>query len=185
MVGRLVEKKGMIDGLRAFRRVNARFPNARLQIIGDGPLRGKLQREALRLGLMGSVQFAGRLPHDRVLGEMRRAHVMLTPSITTAQGDRESGVIVLKEAAATGLPAVATHHGGIPEIVEHERTGLLVPERSVDGLARALERLLADAELCRELGQAGRAKMFACYDNRKQVAQLERHLLDVAARACV
>jgi colanic acid/amylovoran biosynthesis glycosyltransferase len=71
------------------------------------------------------------LPHAQVLAAMRRAHVVLTPSLTALQGDRESGVIVLKEAAATGLPAVATRHGGIPEIVEHERTGFLVLEGSV------------------------------------------------------
>jgi colanic acid/amylovoran biosynthesis glycosyltransferase len=183
MVGRLVEKKGMLYGLRAFHRVRARFADARLQIVGDGPLRVALEREAQKLGIGDAVQFSGSLPHARVLAAMRRASVMLTPSITTARGDRESGVIVLKEAAATGLPAVATRHGGIPEIVEHERTGLLVPERSVDELAQALVRLLDDPQKCLELGRAGREKMFSQYDNRKQVARLEHHLLDVASRA--
>jgi colanic acid/amylovoran biosynthesis glycosyltransferase len=180
MVGRLVEKKGMIFGLRAFRRVRARFSAARLTIVGDGPLRGALTREAQRLGIGDAVRFCGSLPHQGVLEEMQKAHVMLTPSITTSHGDRESGVIALKEAAASGLPAVATRHGGIPEIIDHERTGLLVPERSVEDLARALERLLGDPSLARELGRVGREKMFTEYDNRKQVALLERRLLDVA-----
>jgi colanic acid/amylovoran biosynthesis glycosyltransferase len=182
MVGRLVEKKGMTYGLRAFQRVSARFPRARLQIVGDGPLRRSLEREARSLGIGAAVQFLGSLSHERVLETMRRAHVMLTPSVTTPRGDRESGVIVLKEAAASGLPAVATRHGGIPEILDHERTGLLVSERSVHELARALERLLGDRALCRELGRAGREKMFAEYDGKKQVARLEAHLLEVSSR---
>ena len=88
---------------------------------------------------------------------------------------------LLKEASASGLPAVATWHGGIPEIVEHERTGLLVPERSVEDLGQALERLLADPAGCIQLGRAGREKMLSGYDNRQRVAELEERLLAVSS----
>src|SRR5690606_32662362 len=85
--------------------------------------------------------------HADVGALMHRAHLVMTPSVTTASGDRESGVIVLKEAAATGLPTIGTRHGGIPEIIEHERTGLLVEERDEAQLADALARILSRPDL--------------------------------------
>jgi colanic acid/amylovoran biosynthesis glycosyltransferase len=179
MVGRLVEKKGMSHGLRAFREVRRRFEAAELRIIGAGPLRLSLEREASALGVADRTRFLGALSHADVLAEMRRAHVVLAPSISTRQGDRESGMIVLKEAAAVGLPAVATRHGGIPEIIEHERTGLLVPERAPAELAAALIRILADPRLAASFGAAARQKMCSEYDNRIQVERLEAALLSV------
>jgi len=177
MVGRCVEKKGMSYGLRAFRGLLERVPEARLRIVGDGPLRSRLSREASALGIAAATTFLGSLAHPCVLDEMRRAHVLLTPSITTARGDRESGVIVLKEAGALELPVVATRHGGIPEIVEHERTGLLVEERAVPELAEALTSLFQRPELAARLGAAAREKVLGTYDNRTRVPELERTLL--------
>jgi glycosyltransferase involved in cell wall biosynthesis len=177
MVGRLVEKKGMFDGIAAFARAKARFPGARLHIVGDGPLRSALESEARRAQLTASISFLGALSSAEVQRQMQAAHVILAPSFTTARGDRESGVIVLKEAAASGLPAIGTRHGGIPEIIDHESTGLLVPERSVDELSAALCRLLDDPQLRERMGRAARDKMVRCYDNRRQVAALEETLL--------
>ena len=179
MVGRLVEKKGVSYGLRAFARVRERVRSARLRIVGDGPLRRLLATEASSLGLSDCVEFLGPQPSEAVREQMRLAHVLFTPSVTTATGDRESGVIVIKEAASCALPAVASDHGGIPEIVDHERTGLLVPERSVEGLAHALERLLRDDTLRHRMGAEARRKMVDEYDNRVQVAALEQTLLDL------
>jgi colanic acid/amylovoran/stewartan biosynthesis glycosyltransferase WcaL/AmsK/CpsK len=179
MVGRCVEKKGMSYGLRAFCRLRERVPEARLRIIGDGPLRPRLLREASALGVAEATTFLGSLAHARVLDEMRRALVLITPSITTARGDRESGVIVLKEAGALGLPVVATRHGGIPEIVEHERTGLLVEERSVPELAEALVCLFQRPELAARLGGAARQKVLGAYDNRTRVPRFEQTLLSL------
>jgi glycosyltransferase involved in cell wall biosynthesis len=177
MVGRCVEKKGMSYGLRAFRGLLQRVPEARLRVVGDGPLRSRLCREASALGIAEATTFLGSLAHPRVLDEMRGAHVLLTPSVTTARGDRESGVIVLKEAGALGLPVVATRHGGIPEIVEHERTGLLVEERAVPELAEALTSLFQRPELAVRLGAAAREKVLGTFDNRTRVPELERTLL--------
>jgi len=179
MVGRCVEKKGMSYGLRAFCRLRQRIPEARLRVIGDGPLRSRLCREASALGIAEATTFLGSLAHSRVLEEMRGAHVLLTPSITTASGDRESGVIVLKEAGALGLPVVATRHGGIPEIVEHERTGLLVEERAVPELAEALTCLFQRPELAARLGAAARQKVLCTFDNRTRVPEFEQTLLRV------
>lgn len=179
MIGRLVEKKGMVYGIRAFARLRATLPDAKLDIIGTGPLREALAREVTDAGLDAHVRFLGALSHADVGALMHRAHLVMTPSVTTASGDRESGVIVLKEAAATGLPTIGTRHGGIPEIIEHERTRLLVEERDEAQLADALARILSRPDLQRAMGEAARAKMEREYDQRRQVAALEAALLEV------
>jgi colanic acid/amylovoran biosynthesis glycosyltransferase len=91
----------------------------------------------------------------------------------TADGNRESGLMVVKEASATGVVPIGTYHGGIPEIIEDGRTGFLVPERDVEALAERLGWLVADAELRRRMGEAARAKMEREYDNTQRVAVLE------------
>lgn len=179
MVGRLVEKKGMEFGLRAFERLHRTVPNAELRIVGAGPLGKRLAQEAASLKIQDAVRFLGPLPQEAVHREMRAAHVLMTPSVTTASGDRESGVIVLKEAAATGLPAIGTRHGGIPEIIEQDQTGLLVDERNVEQLARGLKWLLGQPVEREKMGLNARAKMLREYDNRLRVLELEQQLIEL------
>lgn len=181
MVGRLVEKKGMADGMEALRRVVHNHGNAHLVIVGDGPLREELRDYAIQLGLADRVQFLGSLSQDGVLREMQRAAILLTPSFTTPSGDRESGVIVVKEAGATGLPAVVTRHGGLPEIIDDGENGFVVTERDVASLAERLERLLTSAELRMEMGQRARRLVERRYDTVRQNELLEEHLLRAAS----
>ena len=103
----------------------------------------------------------------------------MAPSVISANGDRESGLIVLKEAAATGLPTIGTWHGGLPEIINHEETGFLVSERESKSIATHLDQLLSSHSLRVELGYKARAKMEREYDTIKQNAQLEEHFLSV------
>jgi glycosyltransferase involved in cell wall biosynthesis len=140
---------------------------------GDGPLAAGLRRLARELGIEGAVRFTGALDPDGVRGEMERAHVLVAPSVVARDGDRESGVIVLKEAAATGLPTVGTRHGGIPEIIDDGRTGFLVPEREVEPLARALRSLVRDGSLRSRMGAAARERMEREYDTVVQNRRLE------------
>lgn len=176
MVGRLVEKKGMHFGIQAFAEVVRRFPEARLSIVGEGPLRRPLERAVRELSLGASVRFLGSLASAGVRDLLDRSHVILTPSVTTSALDRESGVLVLKEAGAAGLPAVATRHGGIPEIVEHERTGLLAPERDVRELAASLCLLAEDPARREAMGRAARARIVAHFDTVRQNQVLEERL---------
>lgn len=180
MVGRLVEKKGMEFGLAAFARVHRRHREATLTIVGDGPRAERLRRLAMALGVGDAVRFAGVLAPADVERAMRSADVLMAPSVTAADGDVESGVLVLKEAAACGLPGVGTRHGGIPEIIEDGRTGCLVPERDVDALASALLDLADHPSRRASMGEAARAKIAREYDTRVQNERLESLLLDVA-----
>ena len=166
-VGRLVEKKGTCVLLDAM----ARLPDARLAIVGDGPLRGALARQAAALG--DRIRFLGALPPVEVAAWMRRAWLLAAPSVTAADGDSEGLPTVIVEAAAASLPAVGTYHSGIPEAVADGETGFLVPERDAAALAGRLTALLGSAELRDRMGKAARALAQRRFDLRRQTALLE------------
>jgi colanic acid/amylovoran biosynthesis glycosyltransferase len=149
-VARLVEKKGtkvLIDAM-------AGLAGAKLAIIGDGPLRAALERQARELG--DRVRFLGALPADEVASWMRRASVLAAPSVTAADGDAEGLPNVVAEAAASGLPVVGTRHSGIPEAIEDRLSGFLVPENDAGALAERLGDVLGSESLRSEMGIAAR-----------------------------
>jgi colanic acid/amylovoran biosynthesis glycosyltransferase len=173
MVGRFVEKKGHADGLRAFARVLARIPEARLSLIGDGPLRPDYETLVRELGMAHAVRFLGVMPSEQVVEALRQTSVLLCPSCTAPSGDVESGVIVVKEAGGCAIPVIGTRHGGIPEIIDHQETGFLVDEHDVSAMARHLEQLLANEALAKTIGRAARQKTERCFDVTQQIAALE------------
>ncbi len=172
-VGRLVEKKGTRLLIRAFARVAASFPDARLIIAGDGPLRAGLEQEAAALGLDGRVRFLSHTPPDEVAELMRQAWLLAVPSITARNGDAEGLPTVVVEAAASGLPVVGSIHAGIPEAIDDGVTGLLVPEGALEPLADALLRLLADPGMRQAFGVAARRLAEERFDARRQAERLE------------
>lgn len=173
-VARLVEKKGTRYLLDAFAAVRRDVPDARLVIVGDGPLRAALEAQSRALGVGGDVTFLGTQPHGTVLEWLARAAVFAQPSVTAASGDAEGLPIGLLEAAAAGVPAVATRHAGIPEAVEHGRTGILVAERDGRGLADGLRTLLTDEAGRQAMGAAARDLVARRFDVVRQTAELER-----------
>lgn len=174
-VGNLVRKKGTALLLDAFAELRRQVPEARLAIIGEGPLEGTLRRQAAQAGLAGSVEFAGHKTSDEVAAWMRRASVLAAPSLTGRSGDAEGLPNVVVEAAASGLPVMATHHAGIPEAVIDGETGLLVPEGDCRSLAAALVHLLRSPDACASLGHAARRLAQAKFDGARQMARLEAH----------
>ncbi len=141
-VARLVEMKGTRYLIQAFAALAPNHPDTQLVIIGDGPLNRPLRALAKSLGLEGRVQFLGARPHAQVVAWMRKAAMLVLPSVHTSTGRVEGLGMVLLEAAATGVPVVASRVGGIPEGVLDGETGLLVSERDADGLARCMQDLL-------------------------------------------
>src|SRR3954447_26341785 len=147
-VGRLVEQKDHATLLRAFARVHAQHPNARLAILGWGPLEEQTRALANRLGVASSVVLPGRVePREWLL----RADVFAHSSAWEGFG------LVLLEAMLASLPVVATAVSAVPEIVTGE-TGILVPPADDQAFGEALERLVADAPLRGRLGAAGLAR---------------------------
>ncbi len=166
-VGRLVEKKGADDLLTALATCRARAV-----LIGSGPLAGDLQRRAAALGV--DVTFRGALPPAEVEAHLRASRMLAAPSRTARDGDTEGLPTTVLEAAALGLPVVATRHSGIPEAVVHGETGLLSPEADPAALAANITRLLADEPLRARLGAHGRAYVSAHFDLARQSARLEQ-----------
>lgn len=171
-VARLVEKKGTSDLLEAFVLVRYKCPEAELQIVGDGPLERYLRAKAESLGLGNHVHFLGALPHKDVLALMQKAWVFCLPSVTAKSGDAEGLGMVLLEAAACGVPVVATRHGGISEAVVHGMTGLLQEEHDVAQLAGNLSDLLNNAGIRAKMGGAARRHVESKFDLAKQSAEL-------------
>jgi colanic acid/amylovoran biosynthesis glycosyltransferase len=173
-VARLVEVKGTRYLLRAFATLAPRHGGAQLLIVGDGPLRRSLEALAASLGIRERVRFLGALPHEEVLSWMRRAAMLVLPSVRTATGRVEGLGLVLLEAAATGLPVIGSRVGGIPECVVDGRTGFLVAERDEGALAARLGELLDDPARRRRMGAEGRALVERSFDARRQTEALER-----------
>jgi colanic acid/amylovoran biosynthesis glycosyltransferase len=137
-VARLTEKKGVQYLIRAMALLPA---NVTLTVIGAGPLDKSLRALADELMLGERVHFAGSCTHEEVCRYLSAADVFVLPSVTAQNGDMEGVPVALMEAMATGVSVVSTVHSGIPELIQNEETGLLVPERDHIELAAVLRRV--------------------------------------------
>ncbi|GIL06993.1 MAG: hypothetical protein BroJett031_35130 [Betaproteobacteria bacterium] len=135
--------------LRAFAKIRNRFPAARLTVAGSGPALDSLRRLAQELGVSEAVRFTGRLDNDRIAELYREADLVINPSTV------DNMPISLLEAMASGVPIVSTSVGGVPFVVEDERTALLVPARDPDAMAAAAVRIFEDSALRDALVAAG------------------------------
>lgn len=162
-VGNLIAGKGVSELLRAFADLAPRLPGATLTIVGEGPSAGVLQHEAIRLRIDGQVRFLGRRRHDDLPELLHGADVLVLPSFS------EATPRVVLEAMAMELPVVATRVGGLAEMVQDGRTGLLVPAGDPHALSAAIERTLTDQAWARRAGQLGRRRVVSTFT-------LERHV---------
>ena len=171
-VGRLVEKKGFCHLLEAVALLRNRGRPVRTVLAGAGPLMVELRElvDAFRLGRL--VDLCGPLPQHEVRALVSRAAVLAAPCVTGTDGNADGLPTVLLEAMALGTPVVATPVTGIPELVRHGETGLLVPERDPRALADALATLLDDQALGAVLALQGRAAVERSYDSRRQARAL-------------
>ncbi|HYY72707.1 MAG TPA: glycosyltransferase family 4 protein [Candidatus Bathyarchaeia archaeon] len=179
-VARLIEKKGLSDLILAAELLRQRGRRFQVQIVGNGPLRQSLEGHVKQLGLHDQVKFLGPLPHDRVCRLYQRVCLFALPCVVAANGDRDGIPNVLLEAMASGVPVVSTPVSGIPELIQSEVEGLLVPSNSPAKLADALDRLLDSPELRERLACAARSKIEACFSIERNSAKL-LSLFDQAA----
>ena len=176
-VGRLVEKKGFDDLIRACDLLRDHGCRFKCRIVGKGPLEGRLQSLIRGLRLEECVALTGPMPREALLDWYPRAAVLVAPCIVGSDGNRDGLPTVLIEAMALGTPVVSTDVTGIPELVQDGRTGLLVPQRNPVALADAIQRILTDDRRARDLAQAGRERVERDFDLAANVAQL-RALLE-------
>lgn len=180
-IGRFVEKKGFAAGLRAFAKVAPDYPNLRYTILGDGELREELEGLTQNLKIADRVELPGYKSRHEVQAQLQEHEILFTPSQTAANGDMEGIPMVLMEGMASGMPVLSTRHSGIPELVEHGKSGFLAGEGDVEELARYLRDLLEKPEAWEAMGQAGRAAVEAGFSLRDLNNRLITHLEELAA----
>jgi glycosyltransferase involved in cell wall biosynthesis len=178
-VARLVEKKGTEYLIRAFHKISSRDKDSKLIIIGDGPLKNSLFKLVRELELQNRVEFLGARPYAEVQEWMSKADIFSLPSVIAKNGDTEGLPMVFLEASIHKTPSIATWHAGIPEVVKHQKTGLLVKEKDINGLSDALITLLKDDNLRIQLGKNAKKFVSENFDIKKQTKKLEEIYKDV------
>ena len=170
---RLIPKKGVATSLRAFAVFKRDFPNAEFFIAGKGPLQSELEMLAAGLGVSNDVHFVGFLSQSKLLGLYLSSHLFLHPSETPPDENQEGIPNSILEAMATGLPVLATRHGGIPEAVEHGQSGVLVQEEDYLGLAQSMKEIANNPSGLYQMGMNARMAVSARFEQGAQARLLE------------
>ncbi len=169
---RLIAKKGLATSLRAFAEFTRTFPLATFTIAGEGPMLAELRALTTDLGIADRVAFAGFLSQEKLRSLTAASHLFLHPSELGPDGDQEGVPNSLLEAMASGLPVLATRHGGIPEAVEDGVSGLLVAERDHEALAQAMLGLAAAPPRYAAMSAAASASVRANFNLEEQARVL-------------
>jgi colanic acid/amylovoran biosynthesis glycosyltransferase len=170
---RLIAKKGLRTTLQAFAKFHAEYPKAQLTIAGDGPMQAEIVKTAAELGLADAVEMRGFLSQVELHELYAKSHLFLHPSEMTSDQNQEGVPNSMLEAMATGLPVLATRHGGIPEAVTHEHDGLLVDERDVEALGQAMRRLASAPAEWEAMGCAAAQKVREEFEQGRAITRLE------------
>jgi glycosyltransferase involved in cell wall biosynthesis len=171
-IGRLVEFKGFRHLIAACAELKKRGLEFECEIIGEGPLRDALQSAITAAGLDGIVRLLGSLPQEEVVGRLIDSDIFALACTVSSDGAIDILPTVILEAMATARPVVSARLAAVPEMVRDRENGLLVTSGDVEGLANALESLLADRHLRARLGQAGRRTVEETFDVDKTAADL-------------
>jgi glycosyltransferase involved in cell wall biosynthesis len=174
-VARLTAKKGLPTVLETLCRLRDRGVAFEHVLIGDGELRDETLALIRRLGLTGFTRWLGTQPHDVVLEHYRRADVFLLGCRIAPNGDRDGIPNVLMEAMAMGVPVVATRVSAIPELVQHRRTGMLVPPEDPEAMTQAVLELFGDPELEKQIVTRARERVIRHFDNQVLIRRLADH----------
>ncbi len=147
IASRLVAFKGIAYAIQALKKVRQSYPQVTLAIIGTGPEAPSLKQLAKKLRLVRKITFVPFLPLTAMIHESYKYHLFLQPSVTTSKQEQEGIPTSLIQHMATGMPAVATNHSDIPEVVQNNHTGLLVPEKDPTALSQAIIQLIKQPKL--------------------------------------
>jgi glycosyltransferase involved in cell wall biosynthesis len=173
----LFPRKGIRFLIEAAAEIRPRFPDLKLIIAGDGFERPDLEALARRLGIGDAVTFLGWVPNTALPPYYRAAALSVIPSLEEGFG------IPAAEAMGCEVPVVASDAGGLPEVVEHGVTGLVVPRGDSHALAAAMEQLLSDPLMRRRMGVAGRERALRLFDWDRTAEQFERIYADIGSGA--
>lgn len=171
---RLVKKKGIDDAIKAFAHVIQKYPKLHYFIIGDGSERTYLELLIYQLNLQNNVTLCGWKNQDELVSLLNKAHIFLLPSKRGDDGNEEGIPNALKEAMAMGLIAIGTWHAGTPELIDHGKSGFLVPENNVCQLARTIEHVIEHPEIWQSIGLSGRKKVEKHFETKQSIKKLEK-----------
>jgi|APSaa5957512576_1039674.scaffolds.fasta_scaffold00522_6 colanic acid/amylovoran biosynthesis glycosyltransferase len=153
--GRFVEKKAPHLLIKSFKRTLKKITDARLVMIGDGEILEYCKELAEKLQLTNKIDFMGILSQQEIHKIYSQSLVYLQHSITTETNDSEGTPVSILEASASGLPVISTHHGGIPNIVQHNKTGYLCQEHDIESFSDFMVQICQDKELAHQMGTSG------------------------------
>jgi colanic acid/amylovoran biosynthesis glycosyltransferase len=171
-VGRLVEKKGFSVLIDACKVLQEQGRALTCQIVGAGELEANLRHQIAELGLQDTVTLMGPRPQGELVALMQSAAVFVAPCVVAADRNRDGLPTVLLEAMALGTPCISTDVTGIPEVLRHQKTGLMVPQHDPIALAQAIEQLLTDSSLRVRLAIEARALIEQNFEIHQNTAQL-------------
>ena len=155
----------------------------RLELVGEGPLRGRLEELARRLGIGARVSFRGGLTEPQVAAALDAADLFVLPSVVAANGQMEGVPVALMEALACGLPTVASRLSGVPELVRDGETGVLAEPGDVGSLREALRVAITDPVAARRRAEAGRRLVESEFDLQRSAGRLAALLRGAEADA--
>lgn len=177
-VGRFVDTKAPYYVLFAFKNVLETYPDAKLIMVGDGPLLGDCINIIRYLQIEKKVKLHLTVNHDRVGELLRDSFCFVQHSATTINGDMEGTPNTVLEASISGLPVISTFHAGIPDIIIHGETGLLVNEHDVNKMAEYMCLLFADRSMAEEMGKKGKENISENFNQKKYISILNALVKD-------
>jgi len=172
-VGRFVEKKSPQSLVKAFKQVADKFPDAKLRMVGEGPLFGETRLLISQLSLQNNITLTGVLKSEQIKELMKTMRGFVQHSVVAANGDSEGTPVTILEASSSGLPVVSTRHAGIKEAVIDGVTGFLIDEHDIEGMAIGIIKLAESVELSVKMGKAGREHMIENYDINNRIKLLD------------
>ena len=172
MVGRLTYKKAPLTTIEAFFMVRQKYPDATLDIVGDGPLLSEVKERINRLGLESAVILHGSQPHEFVISVLSKARCFVQHSVAAEDGDHEGTPVGVLEAMVMGLPIVSTKHGGIMDVIEDGVTGFLVEEHDLEAMAEKMMSILASDSLATSIGENAALRASEQYTSEVSVSKL-------------
>ncbi len=171
-IGRLVEKKGYEYVIKAVAELKKSRTDFVYRIVGDGPLRKSLESLADELDVSDLIEFFGSVDSTKVLELLYDSDIFVLTSVTAENGDQEAMPVVIKEAAATGLPVIVSEHSGLPEAAIEGKTGFIVPEKNNGLLAERINYLMDNPQECIRMGREGRELVVQKYKSSRLNQQL-------------
>lgn len=178
-VGRFTNKKAPYYTIMAFQKVLSMYPNAKLLMAGDGALLNMCKNLVKQLQLEKNVLFIGVINAKEYIDLLTESLAYVQHSVRAENGDMEGTPLSILEASAAGLPVISTYHAGIPDVIEHNKTGLLCKEHDLEAMSVNMLRVLNDLDFAKKLGQAGKLNIRENFSLDKHINNLQNVLNNI------